>query len=256
MRVVAIFLVLFVPGVLTYIANYDRRTAFAVLYEEDDIWGSIVFHQWSNDTPLIISVLFNNINNDSGDYMNYAIHEEPVHYNLHNKSELCTHTALKDIVSVDGEQIGDLGHRHLKMRGKRFANVEYDEKLSLYEGHPGYIIGKSFVVRQGTSEAHHRCATIYASDLQSQRPGAVPCEHMYYPDCLVGAVESNSTCVFRACDGYRQYWGTVNHSTIMCRQEVTYYPKPDKPLTSRSGTVDCTYGNFTLLRPITADTFL
>lgn len=44
-----------------YVSSSERRTAHAVLYEEDGLWGSIIFHQWQDNTPVIISLLFHNI---------------------------------------------------------------------------------------------------------------------------------------------------------------------------------------------------
>lgn len=38
-----------------------RRTAVAVLQEEDGVWGSVVFHQWSRDGPVFLSALLQNI---------------------------------------------------------------------------------------------------------------------------------------------------------------------------------------------------
>lgn len=40
----------------------DRRTASAVIYDDDGVWGSVVFHQSTNDAPVIIGLLFQNIN--------------------------------------------------------------------------------------------------------------------------------------------------------------------------------------------------
>lgn len=39
----------------------DRRTATAIIHDQDGIWGSVVFHQWSPKGPVIMSMLFQNM---------------------------------------------------------------------------------------------------------------------------------------------------------------------------------------------------
>lgn len=188
--------------------------------------------------------------------IDYAIHDEPVHYDMYNRSQICSAKALRSVVRLNNEDVGNLAKRHRPMRGSRFSEVVYDKKLSLFEDSPGNIVGKSFVVRQGDSEAEHQCATIYLSRLESQRPGAVPCEFATYSDCLVGAVNSNDTCVFNACFGFRQYWGTVDENTLMCKQVTMNYPKATVPIVERKGVVPCAYGNYSLLKPMEIDSEL
>lgn len=188
--------------------------------------------------------------------IDYAIHNEPVHYDMYNKSQLCSAEALHSVMRNGDKEIGNLGKRHRPMYGNRFSEVVYDKELSLFEDSPGYIVGKSFVVRQGDSDDDHQCATIYMSRLESQRPGAVPCEFATYSDCLVGAVNSNDTCVFSACFGFRQYWGPVDEKTLMCKQVTVNYPKATTPIVERKGVVPCAYGTYTLLKPMKIDSEL
>lgn len=172
---------------------------------------------------------------------------------MFERSQLCSGKALRSTLQSEDGEIGDLGGRHKMMHGDEFSAVIYDRSLSLFEGSPGYIVGKSFVVRQGDSESDHRCATIYMSSLDSLRPGAIPCEFATYSDCLVGAVNSNDTCVFSSCYGFRQYWGHVDHNTLMCKPVVAEYPKSNSPIVKREGVVPCSYGKYTLLKPLRND---
>lgn len=227
-----------------------RRTAYAILHYDDDVWGSVVFHQWSKGTPVIISLLFQNINIQAGQRVDYAIHEEPVHYDRYEESELCSATSLKSVLKVEGETVGNLAQRHRMATASRFSDVLYDDRLSLFQDRPGYIVGKSFVVRQGMTTADHRCATIYMSDLESQRPGAVPCELKRYADCLVGANGMTTKCVFKPCIGFRRHWGVVDRNTLMCKQIFSSFPKVSQVLEKREGLVDCVHGRHTLLKPI------
>lgn len=175
-----------------------------------------------------------------------------MHYDLHNADELCGAPALKGVLQNKKSKvksIGQLSQRHKRMTGSRFSDVVYDRELSLYPGEDGYIVGRSFVIRQGDSSKDYRCATIYMSNLESQRPGAVPCERVEYADCLEGAVDTLTKCVYKPCAGYRQFWGVVGKTTTMCRQVTQVYPM----LTGEKkmeGLVDCVHGQHTLLEPI------
>lgn len=230
-----------------------RRTAYAILHYDDDIWGSVVFHQWSKTTPVIISLLFQNIKIQAGQKVGFAIHDEPVHYDQFSESKLCAPASLKSVLNVDGIDIGHVSQRHRMITTRRFSDVMYDEKLSLFEDNKANIIGKSFVIRQGGDVAQHRCATIYLSKLESQRPGAVPCELRRYPDCLVGAHGVWDKCVFKPCIGFRRFWGTVDRNTLMCKQVFNSFPKLSQKIVTRKGLVKCVHGNHTLLKPIGLD---
>lgn len=174
----------------------------------------------------------------------------------HNPSQMCTPSALQDVLKKGTFSVGALSLNHRPIVGKRHADVIYDYNIKLYEGMENYVINRSFVIRQGNSPSDYRCATILPSNLSSQRPGAIPCVFQRYPDCLVGAVGDTKKCVFKPCIGFRQYWSDshfVNESTLMCKQDVEWFPKPDTPLdesSQRVGTVDCTHGQHTLLTPI------
>lgn len=233
-----------------------RRTAYAILNYDDDIWGSAVFHQWSKTTPVIISILFQNIKIQPGQKISFAIHNEPVHYDKYSDAQLCAPSSLKSVVNVDGMDVGHLSQRHRMITTQRFSDVMYDEKLSLFEDSKANIVGKSFVIRQGGSVAHHRCATIYLSKLESQRPGAVPCKLRRYPDCLEGANGVWDKCVFKPCIGFERFWGTVDRNTLMCKQVFSLFPKLLEKNVKREGLVRCIHGNHTLLRPIGIDTEL
>lgn len=50
-----VFIYIHVKGVLA------ARTAAAFIHEDDGMYGSVVFHQWSPWSPVVISLLFNNI---------------------------------------------------------------------------------------------------------------------------------------------------------------------------------------------------
>lgn len=39
----------------------ERKTASAIIHEEDGMWGSIVFHQWKKQSAVVISLLLRNI---------------------------------------------------------------------------------------------------------------------------------------------------------------------------------------------------
>eukprot|EP00178_Gracilaria_changii_P022053 TRINITY_DN65328_c0_g1_i1.p1 TRINITY_DN65328_c0_g1~~TRINITY_DN65328_c0_g1_i1.p1 ORF type:complete len:328 (+),score=20.41 TRINITY_DN65328_c0_g1_i1:148-1131(+) len=247
-------------------------TAAAVIHEQDGTWGSVVFHQWKRTTPVVISMLFQNLKVScvrlvgktcfvtltsffphSQIYgtapVNYQLWDEPVHYDWYSRAERCSPKALKSLMKVNGSGVGDLGMRHRLMSSDRFAEVVYDKKLSLYEDEPHNIIGKTFVIQQGADESSYSCATIYASKLHSQRPGAIPCEVKQYPDCVVGATEDGK-CTLRSCYGYRQYWGLIDDKTLMCAQVREVYPTRVEGSASADGLFPCKYGNHTLLTPI------
>lgn len=181
--------------------------------------------------------------------INYQIWEEPVHYDWYKKEERCSAKALKTVMRVGGSDVGNLGMRHRLMTSSRFAEVVYDKKLSLYDGEEHNIIGKTFVVQQGSNESDYRCATIYETTLHSLRPGAIPCEVGHYSDCVLGT-SSNDTCVLKDCYGYKQYWGEINDNTVMCMQVHEVYPKRLDDAKRADGLVRCRHGNHTLLRPL------
>ncbi|KAI0566230.1 Superoxide dismutase-like copper/zinc binding [Gracilaria domingensis] len=234
---------------LNSVARAEPVTAAAIIHEEDGTWGSVVFHQWTRTTPVVISMLFQNLKLQGMVPVNYQIWDEPVHYNWYSREERCGTKALKAIMSVNGSWVGDLGMRHRLMTSHRFAEVVYDKKLSLYKDEHHSIIGKTFVIQQGAGESSYSCATILASKLHSQRPGAIPCEVKEYSDCVVGSNEDGK-CTLRSCYGYRQYWGLIDENTQMCAQSREVYPKRLGGTSSAEGVFPCKYGNHTLLRPI------
>lgn len=180
--------------------------------------------------------------------VDYSIRSEPVHYDMYARDHRCGSKALKDVLRVNGSLVGALGEAHGKIQTSRHSGVHYDERLSLYPGRAGNIIGRSFVVQQGDNEADYRCATIMLTDAKNQRPGVVPCELRQYSDCLVGTADDD-LCVYRPCGGYRQFWGKANDRTQMCGSFHQIYPKSLKDSQPTRGTVRCKHGNHTLLRP-------
>ncbi|CAN8070719.1 unnamed protein product [Agarophyton chilense] len=170
--------------------------------------------------------------------VNYQLWDEPVHYDWYSRQERCGSKALKTMMNVNGSEVGDLGMRHRLMTSDRFAEVVYDKKLSLYEGVKRSIIGKTFVIKQGADESSYSCATIYASRLHSQRPGAIPCEIKQYSDCVVGTAE-DGMCTLKSCYGYRQYWGVIDEKTEMCAQIRDMYPKRLERSGETNGVFSC-----------------
>lgn len=166
-----------------------------------------------------------------------------------DKEKRCTSSALGDALKANGVPVGDLGTRHRMMRGPTSGDVLHDYRLSLFEGEPGYILGKSFVIEQGNSEGDWRCATVYPAAEVDVPSGLVPCVKHDYADCLVGSLGSPGRCVFTNCEGYAQNWTTVlDTKTDFCRQVAEVYPKMEDESVAREGEVDCALGKHTLLK--------
>eukprot|EP00737_Agarophyton_chilense_P003506 gb/GEZJ01004123.1/.p1 GENE.gb/GEZJ01004123.1/~~gb/GEZJ01004123.1/.p1 ORF type:complete len:261 (-),score=23.17 gb/GEZJ01004123.1/:182-964(-) len=248
-RFYGLLVLLLVSQYLNHVTFAEPVTATAVIHEDDGTWGSVVFHQWTRTSPVVISMLFRNLKIYDKFPVNYQLWDEPVHYDWYSRQERCGSKALKTMMNVNGSEVGDLGMRHRLMTSDRFAEVVYDKKLSLYEGVKRSIIGKTFVIKQGADESSYSCATIYASRLHSQRPGAIPCEIKQYSDCVVGTAE-DGMCTLKSCYGYRQYWGVIDEKTEMCAQIRDMYPKRLERSGETNGVFSCKYGNHTLLRPI------
>lgn len=181
--------------------------------------------------------------------VDWGIHEEPVDYESYPPHRRCGTYALGSVLTVSNASIGQLGLRHGRMSVPRFAKVMYDWELSLYEDSRHSILDRSLAIRQGSGEADFRCATIQLTGRHDWKPGSVPCERVRYADCLVGTAQED-VCVFRACEGYRVYWGRLGEKTQFCEQETERFPKAVEMIGKPKGVVRCRHGRHTLLRPV------
>lgn len=180
--------------------------------------------------------------------IDWSIHEEPVHYEQYAAHRRCGTDALGSILKVNNTPVGHLGLRHGRIFSSHFSREVYDRRLSLYEGWAHSIVNRSLAIRQGDGEADFRCATIQLTEVDWE-PGLVPCERVRYADCLVGT-RREAVCVFRACEGYRVYWGRVPEGTLFCEQGVEKFPKAVGAVGRKEGVVECLHGFHTLLRPV------
>lgn len=243
----------------------NKRSAIAVFYNDDGLWGSVVFHQWTPDGPVAVEVLLHNVDTSGDDAeqpIHLTIHQEPVHYDRHldEPAKQCTLENLEPVLFGMTGPVGNLSARHnatisRKLHSNQYSFNIHDYNLTLFEGYPGYIINKSLRISQGASWLSHKCSTIEVSNMHNQRAGNVPCEYAAYSDCLVGAAKSNVTCVFAACVGVRRLWSKVpiNEGTMLCKQVYSVYPKPLEPVVDRTqqGPIPCKHSSHSLLHPTT-----
>lgn len=222
------------------------KTAVAVLHEDDGVYGSVVFHQYSASSPLFISALLRDVRVRSAGGADWAVHAEPVHYGLHARGALCGAASLRGVLRAGGRAVGALGDKHGRMRAPRFAQDVHDWDLTLFGGGGGArdVVNRSLVVRAGDVDA---CATIVETRVHRVRPGGVPCERVRYADCLV-ATGRDGACVLRACEGWRRKWGVITEETRWCGRKWERFPKRDGG--GREGVVPCVMGRHSLLRPI------
>ena len=223
------------------------RTASAVIYEEDGIWGSIVFRQNARGGPVMISANFRDISH-MGEGIDYEIRSEPVHYDWYAREKRCGDDALKEVLSTSGKQIGRLvrAGRMDGMNGETFAQTVFDKEISLFEEDDGYVVGRSFVVRQGGRESRFACSTILRTETELPA-GLVPCVKKRYEKCLVGT-EKKEECEYRSCEGFERFWGSVDHTTAFCSVVRQVYPKASGAATGER--VGCSYGSHSLLIPV------
>lgn len=258
-----------------YKHDYSKmRSAIAVFYTDDGLWGSVAFHQFTHESPVAVEVLLQNVDtrgDDAEQPIHLTIHQEPVHFDrdLDQPAKQCTLDKLESLLPGMTGPVGNLSERHNAIIPRSLSSRQYsfnthDYNLTLFEGYPGYIINKSLRITQGPSWLEHKCSTIEISNMHYQRAGHVPCEWAAYSDCLVGAAKSNDksndTCVFATCVGVRRMWQKrddkgelipFNDDTMLCKQIFSVYPKPLDPSVTRSGIVPCQYASHSLLYPAT-----